>query len=180
MTQPWRPGDPGGGTRPPPFVGITPVPGGPGGPLPSPGGSSSSSPQAALPNGIMAIEFSIVNIAANLTASQMYRILGGSGGAQATQIGFAAPFKGSIVGLTIISTAAKSGGSFVATAYRNGVASSATLTWGSTTSLTRTFQPGTVPFAAGDVLDVRATTNGSYTPTTADIEINLLLAQAIN
>ena len=146
----------------------------------SPVGGGSSSVQgvsARLPKGILPIEFSYVNMGATLTDSQLYRVLGGAAGAQATQIGYVAPFKGHIVGLSLVSTAAISAGSATFEIFRSGVDTTAELVWTSGISDTATFPLSKYTFEPNQVLDIRATTSGTYAPTTNDIELFLYIAQ---
>lgn len=111
----------------------------------------------------------------------MMRVFALSGGTpQSTAAGYVVPFRGSIVAMTLWSTAAKSAGDATFKVYREGVATTATLSW--TTGAAKrhqSFQLGQHVFNAGDALDVRFTTSG-FTPTTADIEVFLYLAQQVS
>lgn len=145
---------------------------------PTSGSSPSTVTTSKLPKGILPIEFSYVNMGASLTNSQLYRVLGGSGGAQATQIGYVAPFKGSVVGMSLVSNAAVTAGTATMKVFKTGVVmTGCELVWTSGTSDTVTFPLSTYTFAENQLLDIRATTTGSYAPTTNDLEVFLYIAQ---
>lgn len=133
----------------------------------------------SLPKGILPIEFSLVDVGGTVTDSQLYRILGGSGGAIAVQLSYTVPFRGSIVAMSLAATTAKTAGTASFAAFRQGVDTGASLVWAtSADSGFQGFQVGQYPFAAGDPLDIRVTT-ASFTPTTADVEVFLYLAQDV-
>lgn len=130
-----------------------------------------------LPRGILDVEFSLQNVSASLTDSQLYRVIADGAGAQGYQVGFVAPFKGSLVALTVIATAAISAGSLTLTFFRNSTTTGSSLGWRSGASAYNTIAPRTVEFSPGDILDLRITTDGSFAPTTTDIECFAYLAQ---
>jgi len=82
---------------------------------------------------------------------------------------------GSITGINIKSNAARSAGTLTAEAYKNGSATglTAVLDDDPTTFAASTQTKDTDSFVAGDELDIRITTDGSWAPTTADIRAAL-------
>lgn len=81
------------------------------------------------------------------------------------------PFRGSITAISVSGSAAKAGGTASFTVYVSGTATSATHTWTNVQREYTLFAKDTAGFAAGDYLDVRFTTDGSYTPTTTVVEV---------
>lgn len=115
---------------------------------------------------VIAHVFTFTNLAASQTALQGSRSVG--------QVPIIAPFRGSIVALVLRANANKTAGTATAFAYIESEATAATLTWASATNKTNdAWSEGTIPFAAGEELDVRMTTDSSFTPTTVDVELLL-------
>jgi hypothetical protein len=130
-----------------------------------------------IPQGIVPVEFGIVNVAASLAASQLYRVIPGSS-VVAAQIGVLLPFRGSVVAMTLLGTENKTAGEATFVVYLDGAATSAELDWATGgPSDSATFAPGDIAFDRGEVLDIRLTTDGAFTPTTADVEVIAYLAQ---
>ena len=152
------------------------------------GGSSSSGPTVAetqaqasleLPSGIVPFVFGIDNLPISQTNLQLYRALPGAAVVLA-QVGVQPLYRGSIVGLALRANALKTAGTVTLTAFINAVASAAVLTWPSGANKAyATFPVGTYPYAAGDELDVRISTDGSFAPTTADLEALLYVGHFI-
>lgn len=145
-------------------------------------GGTSQAPQPTsveIVKSIVDTTFSLVNVAASLPSSQMYRVLAASGVTQATQLSVVTAYRGSILALALSATENKTGGTATFQVFINGVAvSGATLTWVDSTSSNQvSFRAGTYPFSAGDKIDVRITTSAGFTPTTADVEVMLYLSQ---
>lgn len=132
-----------------------------------------------LPKGILPIEFSLQDVPGTDASEQMYRIIGASGSVIGAQLSYTVPFKGSIVAMGLTSTEAKTAGTATFKAFREGIDTGAALVWAtSSTKGFQAFQLGQFSFNAGDSLDVRVTTS-SFTPTTADVEAFLYLAQEV-
>lgn len=112
------------------------------------------------------------NVAASQTSVVMVRWT-------TTGTGFATQWlairPGSITGIGVKSNAARSAGTLTVTAHINGSATAlaAVLDGTNTTSKSTTQARGVDNFVAGDVLDIRITTDGSWAPTTADITASL-------
>lgn len=147
----------------------------------SPGVYHYSAQIAILPSGISAGQwlatprpvplsgFYRVNLAASLTADQLER----AGTAQA--IPMSMPYSGSIVGLSIASNEARTAGDATAEVYVNGSATGFTVVLDATdTTYATNTQVGLLDtFDVDDEIDVRITTDGSWAPTTADIEVTV-------
>jgi hypothetical protein len=82
---------------------------------------------------------------------------------------------GSITGIQVKSNAARTAGTLTVEVYRGGVATglTAVLDGTNTTQKSTTQATGLDTFVAGDELDIRITTDGSWAPTTADIFASL-------
>lgn len=91
--------------------------------------------------------------------------------------GIPARFKGSIVGIRIVLTANKTAGTMTFTPTINGTAittpaSLVNVAVANATSKTNTqVDAQQIPFAAGDLIGVKMTTDGSYAPTTNDVYV---------
>jgi hypothetical protein len=157
------------------------------GAVPSGGGAPSAAAQPRqldaleLPSGIVPYTFGINNLGASATATQLYRMMPGSA-ATFAQVGILAMFAGEVVGLGVHSNAAKSAGSASLEVWSTppgGVAAAlgAILAWKNASHDMTVFPRNRYAFASGAVLDIRATTDSSYLPTTADLEVVLYIAQ---
>lgn len=109
------------------------------------------------------------NLAASLTASQLERSLSATLDAALPVV---VTHPGSITGISVASTEARTASTATFEVYKNGVATGLTCVLDGTNT---TFAFGVQAidldtFAAGDRLDVRVTTTGTWTPTTADVE----------
>jgi hypothetical protein len=121
--------------------------------------------------------FSQSNLPVSQSASKLYRIVGG-GTIVASQIPLVVAYRGSVLALTLSASDNKTAGTAIFTVYVNNAATGASLTWSnSTSSGFASFPAGLYPLSAGDKVDVRVTTNGTYAPTTAEVEILLYLSQ---
>lgn len=124
---------------------------------------------------IIPVEFGIVNVTASLSASRLYRMNPGST-SQANQVGVTMPYRGSVAAISFTSNAAKSAGTCSFTVYIDGAATTATATW--TTGDTEGYaniSSDIASFTAGQIVDVRVTTDGSMSPTTNDVIVTLFL-----
>lgn len=144
--------------------------GGGGGAAQSPASSSGLVRAVAVAeaSGIFVVTFSITNLAASLSASQLLR--------EGLTLPIEMAFRGYIAALALTSTEAKSAGTASFEVFLEGAASGAKLDW--TTGLTEqvaVFTKNQFGFVADQKLDVRVTTNGSYTPTTADVVLDAYL-----
>lgn len=128
-----------------------------------------------LPGGRTSISgYSRENLAASLTASQLERSLSA---ALSAALPVVATHAGSIVGISVASTDARTAGTATFEVYKNGSATGLTAVLDGTNT---TFAFGVQAIdldtvAAGDRLDVRVTTTGTWTPTTADVEATVVL-----
>jgi len=92
------------------------------------------------------------------------------------QFGAIVPFRGSIVGMGMKSSGNKTAGVATFTVGRNSVKTAAVLTWNNSTAKgIVSFPKGQYPFVAGDELDIRFDSDGSYSPTTNVIFVDLYL-----
>jgi hypothetical protein len=120
--------------------------------------------------GLVAYPFTAIDLAASLTNVQLNRSVDG----EARQLSVSPPFRGSIVGISFRSTGSKTAGTATWTVFKDGVTTGATLTWEDAMASNYTsFPRGTYPFSAGNSLDIRITTNGSYAPLTNDVIVDL-------
>ncbi len=104
--------------------------------------------------------------------------LNGTGGAGAFPNAWIAPRAGSLVGLAVKSNEARRGGILTVEVYRNGAPTGlkATLDQGSPAFAAGEVPPGATPFAGGDEIDVRVTTDAAWSPTTASVRASLEVA----
>jgi len=111
----------------------------------------------------------------NVAASQSAVALDVSGLAGNTEI--VMPYAGSVLAISIASNAARAGGTLTVDVTINGVATGlqAVLDATNTTYHRATQAKDTDTFAAGDRLGVKITTDASWTPTTADIVVAVLV-----
>lgn len=122
---------------------------------------------------MVAYEFGIVNVAASLNDSQLYRMIAGST-PQANQIPVVPPARGSVVGLGFRATENKTAGTASFSVFIGNAETTALVQWSTGTNKNQIlFAQGTYGFSAGAELSVRMTTNGAFTPTTADVEVIL-------
>ncbi len=114
------------------------------------------------------------DLAASLTDSQLFRVV------QATQsqipVVMTAP--GSIIGISVAASAARTAGTATFEVFKNDVATGLTAVLDATdTQFAIGTQSGLVDtFIDGDRLDVRVTTDGAWAPTTADVEAVIVIA----
>ena len=163
-------------------AGSGPTPAAAASPAPSSAGGSYAVYQAIeqqieLPRGLVTEEFSRANVPASLTASKLYRIIADSAGVTTAQIPVRPPFRGSVVGLALQSTAPRTAGTATFTVYVKG-SPTLSVVWGLTDHEITTVAAGRYPFAVGEDIDVRVTTSATFAPTTADVELIVYLAQS--
>lgn len=72
-------------------------------------------------------------------------------------------FDGRIIGLTVSGSAARAAGTATFTVFRNNAATTVTAAINATNTQFAYSNTGTVAFVAGDLLDIRVTTNGTFT-----------------
>lgn len=110
----------------------------------------------------------------NVTASLTAQVLDRSGVAGVAQQWIPVR-QGSITGIVVRSTEARSAGTLTVEVYKNGVGTGLTAVLnGSNTTFKTTLQAKDADgFVAGDQIDVRITTDGSWAPTTADILVSI-------
>lgn len=114
------------------------------------------------------------NLAASLTASQLERSLSATLDAALPVV---VTHAGSIVGISVASTEARTVSTATFEVYKNGVATGLTCVLDATNT-TFAFAVQAIDLdavAAGDRLDVRATTTGTWAPVTADVEAIIVL-----
>ncbi len=108
------------------------------------------------------------DLAASLTDSQLYRNVQGV----ATQIPVVMSQEGSIIGISVAASATRSAGTATFEVFKNGTGTGLTTVLdGTDTQYASSAQaPSLDTFAAGDLLDIRVTTDGSWAPTTLEVE----------
>lgn len=108
------------------------------------------------------------NLAAALTDSQLYRQIQ----TVQAQIPVTATHAGSVIGVSVASSEARTAGTATFEVFKNGTGTGLTcILNGTDTQYASAVQAtGVDTFVAGDRLDVRVSTDGSWTPTTADVE----------
>lgn len=113
------------------------------------------------------------NLAASLTDSQLYRQVQNV----QTQTPVTAAYNGELVGLSVASSEARTAGTATFEVFINGTGTGLTTVLDATdTQYAFAVQvAGSDSFSAGDRLDVRVTTDGSWTPTTADVEVTIFV-----
>ena len=113
------------------------------------------------------LQFYQDNVAAN--QSDVVLMFGGANGY------ILAPFRGSIVGISVVSNAARSAGTLVVEAYAGTTATGlkATLDGTNTTFHYATQQVKLDNFSEGSLLSAQITTSADWAPTTADIAVTL-------
>lgn len=128
-----------------------------------------------LPSGRTTIAgFHRENLADSLTASQLERSLSGALDAALPVV---VTHAGSIVGISVASTEARTASTATFEVYKNGAATGLTCVLdGTNTQYAFAVQAIDLDaVAAGDRLDVRVTTTGTWTPITADVEATIVL-----
>ncbi len=118
------------------------------------------------PNGVVCHIFSLSALAASQSALQASRDIG--------QFGVQMPFRGSILGLGFSSSLAKTDGTATFEVFVDAEATGARLDWDTGASMDiENWADGTYPFTPSEVADIRATTDDSFLPVTANIELML-------
>ena len=129
-----------------------------------------------LPGARMAIPgFVRSNLAASLTDDQLERYDGTASGHQESIV---VPYAGSAVAISVASNEARSAGTATFEVFINDVASGLTAVLDATDTQYAfgTQAVGTDALAAGDRVDVHVTTDGTWAPTTADVEATIFVA----
>ena len=90
------------------------------------------------------------------------------------QMGIRMPWAGKVVGLSILTTTARTAGTSVWTVNKNGAATAVTATLDGTNTISHSTTGGTDTFVAGDILDVRHT-DTTYTPAGVIIEATVFV-----
>ena len=117
------------------------------------------------------------NLAASLTDSQLYRNVQGV----ALQVPVVVSHSGDIIGVTVASSEARTAGTATFEVFKNGTGTGLSVVLdGTDTQYAAAAQAtGLDTFASGDRLDVRVTTDGSWAPTTADVEASIVIADGV-
>ena len=121
----------------------------------------------------------------NLAASQTDAALNIQEVASAAALliqGLSMPWAGSVVGISVDTSAAATAGSLAVSVTKGGTKQTATTqTLTTETAKTAVFQQGAVPFVAGDKLGVKITTSGTWDAITADLAVRVfVLMDCIN
>lgn len=122
-------------------------------------------PSAGLADGnLFALTYFIADLPANL--GSVFLSIG-----QSTNLETVMPRAGSIIGIAVASNAPRTGGTATFDVYRNGSAQGMTVAINATNPqyAYATAAKGAKPFAAGDRITVKASTDSAWAPTTADL-----------
>ena len=116
------------------------------------------------------------DLAASLTDSQLYRNVQGT----QLQIPIVVAHAGDVVGITVASSEARTAGTATFEVFIDGTGTGLTTVLNGTDTqyASNTQAPGSDSFVADNRLDVRVTTDGSWAPTTADVEATIVTAGA--
>lgn len=124
--------------------------------------------------GIVPYSFGFASLGASQSNLRASRTVAGL----ARQIAVPVPFRGSVVGIGFSATGNKTGGTATFTAFRNGTALEAAVSWANATNKgLAAFPRGRHGVSVGDDLDIRATTDASFAPTTLDVEVILYVVE---
>jgi hypothetical protein len=125
--------------------------------------------------GVIAVKFGVINLGASQSAALLYTDTPGST-IQANQVGLVVPFRGSLAAISFKASANKTAGTATFRPYVGGAASSLFVDWvtGADKGYKAIAQSSAI-FEAGSEVDVRVTTDGSFTPTTVDVQITLFI-----
>jgi len=126
--------------------------------------------------GMMTFTFGAVDLADSLSESKLYVATPGSS-IQADQGGLVVPYRGSVAAISFKANTDKTAGTCTFRAYADDLATDMSVDW--TTGLSSGYAvlpQGTAVFEAGTEVDVRATTDGSFLPTTVDVRVTLFIA----
>lgn len=127
------------------------------------------------PSGVLGFQFGTLNLGASQTALALYRAWPGSG-ATLIQAGVLQPYRGHVLAMMLRASASISAGQASFEVYLEAVASGAVLTWTSSNREMVSFAPDTYTFEARNELDVRVTTDSSFAPTSADVELIVVVS----
>lgn len=137
---------------------------------------------AGTPGGIIPLQFGRHNLAGSLTDSKLWRLFPGLV-ADTHQLPVLMPFQGSVVGVSVMSSAQKTNGQVILKVFKNDAllqagGETAQYTWPHTQYGYQLWPGGTLWFSAGDRLDIRVSTSSALTPNNSmDIEVMLLVIQ---
>lgn len=120
----------------------------------------------AVTHNVVRLSFTLANIQASQDDTAVPRDANGDI--------YEALWDGYILGMVVQLSAAKTGGTLEFNPAIAGSSHAEGVTVGATnTEWTATWEAHAVPFNAGDSLGVNYTSNGSFTPTTADVNVDL-------
>jgi hypothetical protein len=131
----------------------------------------------SVPAGLMPIHFSYKDVPGSGSDLQLYRVVADGSGAEGARIPIPMVFRGSLVGMTLASDVALTGGSLKVQAFING-SGSASLTWTGGRITTATFEPNRYGFVSDDQFTVRITPSSLTPAGSANIEVIAYLTQA--
>ena len=145
----------------------------------APAQAAAGAPLTVQSGAVIPYSFGVLNLAASLTNSQLYRSIPGSTATMA-QIGAPAIYRGSIVGLSCRGNGSVPAGQAAFSGWIAGAATGASIGWVSGTGIYASFVAGAYPFNAGQELDVRVTTDGAFAPAgSLDVEVILYLTNTV-
>jgi hypothetical protein len=124
---------------------------------------------AQIPSRTSIGQWSATNMAANLTNSQIFFVVGAAAqNAAGSRIKM--PYDGKVVGMAVSGSAARTGGTATFHVFKGGsdIGTSSDVLINGTNTQLHYSTGGTDTFVAGDILDVRVTTSGTWAPTTAE------------
>lgn len=129
------------------------------------GGVSPVKTKVQQASGVIAHPLGFWQVAASVSAVQGWRAITGATQVLA-QVGYVMPYSGSILALTYVADAAKTAGQATFIPYIAGSAQVGTAVWTvNNSSGSATWPAGTYVFDAGDVVDVRITTDSAFAGT---------------
>jgi hypothetical protein len=118
-------------------------------------------------------------VAANQTEVTLGSTSGALAQASPTEAAFySSSLRGSIVGMSLRTNSNRAGGTCTATAYIGGSVTTAAvaLNGSSLTVTAANYLPGTYKFTASEPIQVKVTTDSGWLPTTADIQVDLIIS----
>lgn len=121
--------------------------------------------------GVVDLRFSYQSLGTSLSEVQMYRPVADGSSTVGAQLQVPLISRGFLAGMTFSGSETHTGGLATFTVYLNDVAGPSIDWLGSGRTEIEKFEPNQYPFTSGTKLDVRVTTNASFAPTTADVEV---------
>lgn len=122
-------------------------------------------PSAVITSGVIPTVFTFTDLAASQSALQASIGIGA--------VSVPMMFSGSIVALVLKSNAAKTAGTATFTVYVDQTPTGATLSWATGTRAKLSWAEGAYPFLPDSEVDIRATTDSAFAPSTADLNLFL-------